>query len=61
MSGVSTRATVAPIEITERDGEFVASTTVSHTDAQVLEFSGTGYCLSEAVRDLADYLDDAGY
>jgi len=54
-------ATIAPIEINERNGEFVASTTVTHSDAQVLEFEGTGYCLSEAVRDLADYLDDAGY
>ena len=53
--------TVAPIHITERNGEFVASTTVTHSDAQVIEFEGEGYCLSEAVRDLSDYLDDAGY
>ena len=53
--------TVEPIQVTERHGEFVATTTVSHTDVQQIEFEGTGYCLSEAVRDLADSLDDAGY
>jgi hypothetical protein len=53
--------TVEPIQITERHGEFVAQTIVSHSDVQRIEFEGTGYCLSEAVRDLADSLDDAGY
>ncbi len=61
MSSVTTRAVISTIQITERLGEFVASTTVTHTDTQIIEFEGTGYCPSEAVRDLADYLDDAGY